>query len=182
MPQKLTSYQSRRIEIFFRTGHFWDRKNPYAVNDADVRKSILHIEQMYEECVYILKNNIKSGDELSKRQKELERREEQIKGIRRTTYLMKEDETVRRYEELQSRLRKIPEQDDTFEELQEQMEKLEQELPAGFDELQKERRMLGEELSVIRNEKKILKRIQKSEEERKSQKKTVSQKTGGLFY
>jgi len=95
---------------------------------------------------------------------------------------MKEDETVRRYEELQSRLKRIPKQDDSFEEIQEQMEKLEQELPAGFHDLQKKFRSLGEELSVIRNEKRILKRIQKSEEERKSQKKAVSQKTGGLFY
>ena len=66
--------------------------------------------------------------------------------------------------------------------MQEQMEKLEQELPAGFHDLQKKFRSLGEELSVIRNEKRILKRIQKSEEERKIQKKAVSQKTGGLFY
>lgn len=72
-------YQVRRIQIFYQAGHYLEKKNPYAVNRREIRNHAIHIEQLYEECRYLLEHDIKNPEELKERKKGLEKREVELK-------------------------------------------------------------------------------------------------------
>lgn len=48
--ETLTIFQIKKIKIFYQAGHYLEGKNPYAVNQKDVRKNAIRINELYEEC------------------------------------------------------------------------------------------------------------------------------------
>lgn len=163
----LSEYQKSKVRIFYRVGRYLEKRNPYTVTGKEIRKAALHIDRLYQECAYILQNDIRSPSDLKARKQELEKREKQIRNIRSAKYILQEDEMVKEYETLCRKIKKLPKWDDSFEELQEQMEMLETRLPTGYEELQKERDAEGIELKRIRTEKRMVSRMIREEEKQK---------------
>lgn len=72
---RLTGFQRRRVWIVYCTGHYLESKNPYAVRWRDVRKDVMEIEKMFQECQYLIEHHMGSVEELRSRYPEAGRRE-----------------------------------------------------------------------------------------------------------
>ena len=79
--------------------------------------------------------------------------------------ILREDPIYERYFELLNELKKIRDPaDDRFEEIQDQIENLEENLPTGIAELMKESEAGKDQLAAIRQEKRIIRHIKKVDE------------------
>ena len=160
---RITSWQSRYVKKYVRVCRYISWNNPYAVRGAEVRKNLLQIERLREDCHYLLKNNIRSEKELEQREEELKREERYLKSRRSELELANEDETVREYLELKDKLSKVKDsEDDSFEVIQDRMEELEEKLPQGIGDLLKGSDEADHRLDEVRAEKRILRHIRKS--------------------
>lgn len=162
----IPEFQKKRIRsIYFFTYRQRTFKNPYAVDYREVRKSILHIDQLWESTTYLLQHQIKSYDALLKREEQLKVQEKSLKNQKYSTDFFSDKETYQRYVQLKKELANLPEWDDAFEEKLDELEKLEMVLPdATFKKMETDRQ-IEEQLRAIREEKKIIRHIKKEEAE-----------------
>lgn len=79
MEISLTRYQIHFVKRFYLAGHYLEQINPFAVNQAEVRKNALHIQELYEECRYIIGHGIRDISGLENRWEELRREEEALR-------------------------------------------------------------------------------------------------------
>lgn len=119
--ETLTIFQIKKIKIFYQAGHYLEGKNPYAVNQKDVRKNAIRINELYEECKYILKNDIKTEDDLLEKQNALLAKEKQLMNCRSSLRSVEDKEMLRQYRALKKRLSDTPDWDDRFEIYQEEL-------------------------------------------------------------
>ncbi len=159
----LSSYQIRSVRILHRTSTYY--RNPYAVDQAKVRKNMLQIDRLREDCSYLIRRNIRSGAELEKREEELLKAEKILKEQQGGRYPVREEEQYREYLEVKRKLAEIPESDDSFEMLQDQMEELEERLPKNIDAVESDFQEAKQELAAVRQEKRIIRHIKKMEKE-----------------
>lgn len=161
----LSWYQVRKVRMLHETSGFFARKNPYVVDQARIRKNLLQIGRLREDCNYLIKSNIRSEAELEQREAELLQEEKLLKNLRSNRHPFREDERYLEYLELQRELKKIPDSDDRFEELQDRLEKLEEELPMDVDQIESEIKSAREQLAAIRQEKRIIRHIKKMDQQ-----------------
>lgn len=156
----LSGFQQKKLKQFYAAGNYLNQKNPFTLNQKEVRKNAVRIDRLYQECRYLLKNEIRSLEDLEKRGKSLEREEKALKNIRSTQYINKDDPLYQDYVSLSRQLKDTPDWDDNFENLQEELSSLETKLPAGFQEAVKEEERIRAALKSLRREKRMVKRIQ----------------------
>ena len=72
-------YQVRKLRRVFRAKNY-RYLNPYAVDQGRVRKDLLHIQKLSEECKVIIHNNIQSESDAKQLYREL-RKEEREMGV-----------------------------------------------------------------------------------------------------
>ena len=72
---KLTGFQKRRIWIVYRSAHYLEARNPFAVRWYTVRKDAMDIQKLFQECQYLLENHIGSVEEMKARYPEAGRKE-----------------------------------------------------------------------------------------------------------
>lgn len=162
----IPEFQKKRIRtIYFLTYRQRTFKNPYAVDYREVRKSMLHIDQLWESTTYLLQHQIKSYDALLKREEQLKVQEKSLKNQKYSTDFLNHEETYQRYVQLKKELANLPKWDDTFEEKMDELEKLEEMLPDAAIEKQETDQLIEEQLRAIREEKKIIRHIKKEEAE-----------------
>lgn len=142
-------------------------KNPYAIDQAAVRKNLLHIDRLAQECRYLMSENIRSPKQLRERKELLLRKEKELKNQKYSTEFLQDDEQMTRYRELAARLKEIPESDDRFEEVLDEMEELERELPDEAFQAEEMQREVSEQLSQLRGELRTIRHIEKNLEETK---------------
>jgi hypothetical protein len=157
----LSRYQVRKVREIYQVQTYYTRKNPYAVNQAHVRRNMMHIEQLTEGCRYLLRMNIRSVDELSQHEEFLKKEEKKLKGRQGTHYILKEEKDYDEYLRLKKELQGIPEWDDRFEEIQDRFEELEQVLPLGAENVEQDFNNIRNQLEEIRQEKRIIRQIKK---------------------
>ncbi len=155
----MSTFQKRKVKDFYFAGHYLEERNPFAVNQKEIRKSAIRIDRMYEECTYLLQNQIRSPDEIYEKLRQLRRRETFLKKERSTQYIHKNDPVVKEYQRLKDRLETLPEWDDTFEELQEELLELENRMPSGFQTAYEKQRQIRRELTEVRKEIKVAERL-----------------------
>ena len=167
----LSTYQNKKLRIFYRAGHYLDEKNPYAMNQADVRKNAIHINRLYEECQYILKNGIKSSGDLKKRAAEIKREEAALRNRRSTLESVTDEKMVKEYQQIKKELDCLPVWDDRFEILQDKLEQMEREMPEDFfTDFAKEKEGINHSLREIRKEKRMVNRMLREEMEKQKEK------------
>lgn len=156
----LSGFQQKKLRQFYKAGNYLNQKNPFAMNQKEVRKNAIRIDRLYQECRYLLTNEIHSLDDLEKKGKSLEQEEKALKNIRSAQYINKEDPLYQEYLSLSKKLKETPDWDDQFENLQEELSELEARLPAGFQDAVKEEERVRAALKSVRQEKRMVKRIQ----------------------
>ena len=100
----LTVFQMKKIKNFYQTGHYLEEKNPYAVAWKEVRRNAVHIDQLYEECKYILEHEIKTEKDLLEKQKILIKKEAELFNQRRTLFSVEDKKIFQQYRVLKKRL------------------------------------------------------------------------------
>lgn len=147
----------------------------YAVNQKDVRKNAIRINELYEECKYILKNDIKTEDDLLEKQNALLAKEKQLMNCRSSLRSVEDKEMLRQYRALKKRLSDTPDWDDRFEIYQEELNTFLKQMPEGMLKAEEERQQINAILQEIRHEERIVNRI--VEEERSLNKEQKISKT-----
>ncbi len=161
----LSSYQMKGVKKFLQTSTYFSRKNPFAVTNRQIRKDLLQVERLGEDCRYLLRNNIRSRSELDQKDNQLRKQERYCKERISQIEILRENPIYKRYFELLNELKKIRDPaDDRFEEIQDQIEKLEENLPPGIAELMEESEAGKDQLAAIRQEKRIVRHIKKIDE------------------
>lgn len=170
----LNRYQVRFVRRLHQAGAFYTLKNPYAVDQTQVRKDMLHLERLTAECRYLLKTGIGS-------EKDALARLDELKALE--TYLKKELFTERAAgkeigrevrTEYQNIISKLEEQEifnNESEELQDRLEELAEQYPEGV--LEADTKELSRKLADIRKEKKILSGIVKESNQNEADQKNV---------
>lgn len=67
-----------------------------------MRKNAIRINELYEECKYILKNNIKTEDDLLEKQNALLAKEKQLMNRRSSLRSVEDKEMLRQYRALKN--------------------------------------------------------------------------------
>ena len=155
----LTVFQMKKIKNFYQTGHYLEEKNPYAVAWKEVRRNAVHIDQLYEECKYILEHEIKTEKDLLEKQKILIKKEAELFNQRRTLFSVEDKKIFQQYRVLKKRLADTPDWDDQFEIYQEELNDFLKEMPEGMLSAEKEKRQINAMLREVRNEKRIVNRM-----------------------
>lgn len=160
-------FQKKRVRrIYIITHRHRSFRNPYEIDQGEVRKDLLQIRRLREDCAYLIRKNIKSYQDLLQREKQLEAAEKRLKNERNRQRFMKEDDEIKEYQALQAQLQSMPEGDDSFEALLDRMEELESVLPDAACQRSGTFEGAEKELYAIRNEKRIVRHIKKEEKAR----------------
>lgn len=160
---QLSTYQKKYVRRYLRASTYFSRKNLYAVDQKKIRGDLLQINKLRQDCHYLLRNNIRSDDELEQRSAELRAEEKRLHNKKAEMELVKDDEVVKTYIELEEKLRQCSDpSNDMFEMIQDQMEELEEKIPKGIRELMQESHMVMDRLKSLREEKKIIRHIKQN--------------------
>lgn len=163
MKNAMTPYHAKYVKRYLRVSIYASRNNPYAVGWSEVRKDLLQIDRLKQDCRYLLSHSICSEQELDQRADKLKKEEKYLKERRSEMDLVCEDEAVIQYLELEKKLSDIKKpDDDSFEEVQDQIEAIEKALPHGTKQLILESHKAEGRLNEIRTEKKIIRHIRKN--------------------
>lgn len=114
--QAVTQFQKKRIrKIYFVSVQYHNIKNPYAVDYREVRKSLLHIDQLWENINYLKQFQISSYVELLDREAKIKEQEKALKNQIYNKDFLQDNEAYIRYKKLKEMLSEVPESDDSFE-------------------------------------------------------------------
>lgn len=168
-PTVLKSTQTYRR--LYQAVSYYKLPNPFAVPAYRVRKDMLHLDKLLEECRYLKVNHLKGKPELEKRMGLIN---EKLKGLlaeRKKLYGIRNgmDQEqlayMEQYESLQKRLIAVGEKDSRFEEIEDEMKKLESMFPDGMLEIKSRIENLNRNIADARKEKRIVARLLSSEQE-----------------
>lgn len=166
----LTVFQLNKVKIFYQAGHYLEEKNPYAVAQKDVRKNAMRINQLYEECKYILKHDLKTEKDLLDRQKFLKEQESSLMHQRRTIFSVEDKKILREYQALNKRLHDTPEWDGRWKFYQKEAERCLKTMPEELLQAMENKKKIDAMLREIRKEKRIVNRIVEEEKTRRKEK------------
>ena len=129
-----------------------------------IRKSMLHINQLWEDVTYLRQEKIQTYEELLCRETEIKEQEKALKNQKYSTDFLQENEVYLKYRSLKERLKEIPESEDEFEKVLDELEELEQNLPDAVlnGKTFNEQEQIEQKLQILREEKRII----RQEEER----------------
>ena len=122
----------------------------------------------------MLETGIKNSDDLQKRMTELKKEETALRNRKNALTSVCDKGLMEKYQRLKKEMDSLPDWDDRFESLQEEISQIEEKMPEGFFcEYNKEKRSLEERLRAVRREKRMVNRMMKEEiEKRKRSTKT----------
>lgn len=148
---------------------FYRLPNPYAVTKG-VRRDIMAIDRLLDECSYIKKNSLKTMNNIQDRECRLE---EMINSLKREKWNKKDasealdsgqKKQLDRKEQIENELKNPDISDEAFEALQDEYEQLKEYLPDD-DISKKDMERLSQEIKEIGKELRMLRRIKKTEQE-----------------
>lgn len=151
--------------------NYYRLPNPYAVPAGRVRRDILRLDLLLEECRYLKAAKSAGRDVLERRAQNMEQRIAYIKAERTTSYRILSDigkdkqMLMERYGALQREMIRAEQMgSDRFEEIEDEMAAMEAELPRGILEVKDRVQDYNKELSALQKELRILKRILETEQ------------------
>ena len=177
----LSVYQGRSLKRYLEPKTYYSRKNPFAVNQQKVRRNLLQINRLGEDCRYLLRHDIRSREELAEREEMLKQDEKFLRSQKEKDVVQKEDQRYQNYLDLVAKLSSIQDpEDDSFEEIQDRLEQLEKELPGDVQDRVKNVQVIQQRLENIRKEKRIIRHIKKMDLGEKCMKQTALPKVGEI--
>lgn len=165
MIRSISGYQKLHVRDVYQIQNRYARHNIYAVNQAQIRKNLLQIRKLKEDCRYLLSMQIRSRETLLEREKTLVKEELYLKQKQRVPEHVAELEPYQKVQQLEQELKEIPAWEDRFEEVLDELECLHKDLPEPMEDLKE----IREKLAGIREEKRLIRQIKKMDEEHKGQ-------------
>lgn len=167
------SKSMRTYARLYQAASYYKLPNPYAVPAHRVRKDMLRIDKLLEECRYLKDNRIQSRESLEKRLERLTKEQERLSDKRKALYQIRTQvgegqlAAMERYGELQKAMMQAEQEGSgRFEEIEDQMTEMEKLFPHDLLEVKSRIEAYGKELAGIRKEIRILKRILETERDR----------------
>ena len=161
---------TRTYKRMYQAVSYYKLPNPFAVPQGSVRRDMLRIEKLIEECAYLKKQPHITLTGLVERKttvdKKLKEYRLEKKSLERVEANVKESvmpAEIIRYRQIQKLLAKVGEFDDEWEVLYDELEKLESVLPAVFIDSEKRLQRCRNNIEILNKEKKILERVIKTE-------------------
>lgn len=162
---------TRTHKRLYQAVNYYKLPNPFAVPAYQVRKDMIQINRLLEECQYIKENNVRGKSELEKREKVLDAKLRKLQTEQKTLYGMQDQigeeqlVLIRRYNELKQELEMLGLVDKDYEEVEDKIEKIEAALPHGILHAKNNLEECKKEIASIRKEKRLIERILKTEAE-----------------
>lgn len=163
----------KNTKVYYRTYQavsYYKLPNPFAVTSNQVRKDMIRIDRLIEECRYLKQTPKHSYQDLNIRKEEVDEKLHQLyierkhlREIESDIKIVVPDSTLNRYRQLKRQISEAEERDDHIEAAMDELEELEDALP--FAVVENERKLLRCEnsIEVLKKEKRILERIIKTE-------------------
>lgn len=127
--------------------------------------------KLYEECKYILENEIKTEKELLEKQNILRKKETELLNRRSSLSSVEDKEILRQYRVLKKQLMNTPAWDNQYESYQEELDIFLKQMPEGMLQIGKEKKQINAMLKKVRHEKRIVNRLIEDEKERNKEQK-----------
>ena len=161
---------TRTYKRMYQAVSYYKLPNPFAVPQQAVRRDMIRIEKLIEECAYLKNQPYVSLSNMLQRKQEVEKTlkiyHTEKKALERAADEVKVNvlpADVARYRLLQKRLSEIRDFDDEWEQLSDELEELEKILPAVFIDSEKRLTQYRRNIVLLNKEKKILERVIKTE-------------------
>lgn len=149
---------------------FYKMPNPFAENYKTVRRDIVQLEKLIDECAYIKKNPLSGKSGYKKRLETVENKLKDLYIFRKSLYAVKErvekeilPSDISRYYQLRKFLDDKKCSDDMWEGVQDELKELEERLPEIFMENAKALHQCNADIKILKKEKQILERVIKTE-------------------
>lgn len=146
---------------------FYRLPNPYAVPSYKIRKDIVHLDKLLEQCAYLKKNPgidyEQRKEDVRKEIKILYKEMDYIKELEAANQEMELNEDIYRYRQLKALIADAKEWDDEIELAQDELEELSERIPAELIDAADKRSYVEKKIMVLRKEQKVLDGIIKNE-------------------
>ena len=160
---RMGGYQASHIWDIYEIQNRYAKGNPYAANTGAMRKHLSEIRKLREDCRYLVRMDIRSRAVLEQREQEVLQEEKRLKQQRSLEWELQNHGIYQKYQELENKLAQIPAWEDRFEQVLDELESLQAQLPNGVDQIQTGKAQLQE----IRQEKRLIRQIKQMDEEHK---------------
>lgn len=160
---RIGKYQASHIRDIYEIQNRYAKGNPYAANTGAMRKHLSEIRKLREDCRYLVRMDIRSRAALEQREQEVLQEEKRLKEQRSLEWELQNHGIYQKYQDLESELAQIPVWEDRFEQVLDELERLQAQLPKGVDQIQTGK----EQLQEIRQEKRLIRQIKQMDEEHK---------------
>ena len=180
---RMGGYQASHIWDIYEIQNRYAKGNPYAANAGSMRKHLLEIRKLRDDCRYLVRMDIRSRAVLEQREQEVLQEEKRLKQQRSLEWELQNHGIYQKYQELENKLAQIPAWEDRFEQVLDELESLQAQLPNGVDQIQTGKAQLQEirqEKRLIRRSNRWMKNTNKSEHFLSNRYIPVQKKFGGI--
>lgn len=174
--QSVTLKGTRTYHRMYQAVNYYKLPNPYAVPAHRVRRDMLRLERLLDECRYLKSSNLITAEKLTKRMQDVNAQLELLKIERKTLYGIynqidaKDKEVQTQYNLLKKQLRECEKtQNDDFEEVEDQIKELEELYPSEFLSMLSQIELYSSKISTLRKERRILQDLITAETEQQLQ-------------
>lgn len=149
---------------------YYKLPNPFAVPSYRVRRDMVRLDLLLEECRYLKEHKITESTQLKSRLQSLASRQKELEEQRRLLYGMKKEmspeqlERMEEYYQLSERLYEMEEADQEWEDMEDRMEELEEKFPHEMLEVKARIADCNRDIRKIRKELKVVQRILNTED------------------
>ncbi|MGF7085035.1 relaxase/mobilization nuclease domain-containing protein [Ohessyouella blattaphilus] len=162
--RKLSRYQVRKVGNLFRLANFRTLSR-YDKKSHQVRRELLKVDKLQEECRYIIRNHIRAPTAMKERLAVVLDQERLLKEKERNLKAILGEPEASRYKSLVRLLEGVSREDDQAEEVIDALEALEKKV--SYDLLLDNLAEVQNQLKDVRKEKAIVRRLSKDGEENK---------------
>ncbi|GBU06669.1 hypothetical protein FAEUMB_32100 [Faecalimonas umbilicata] len=107
MVRSISGYQKLHVRDVYQIQNRYARHNLYAVNQAQIRKNLIRIQKLKEDCRYLVSMQIRSRETLLEREKALVKEELYLKQKQRVQEHVAELEPYQKVQQLEQELKEI---------------------------------------------------------------------------
>ena len=161
---------SRTYQRMYQAVSYYKLPNPFAVSQQQVRRDMLRIERLIEECAYLNRNPGISMERLQKRSAEVDARLKELYIERKMLLKVEADmkltvspDVIERHSQLLHQLSAVKEYDAVSESAEDELERLESKLPYAFVINSRQLHRCEQNIEVLKKEKRVLGRVIETE-------------------
>lgn len=161
---------TRTYKRMYQAVSFYKLPNPFAENYGTVKRDILRLEKLIEECAYIKRNPSMQAGGFHKRLETVDAKLKDLYILRKALQAIEENvkenilpADITRFRQLQKIISEADEFNDAWEEAEDELEEMEKRLPAAFVENERSLHRCKKNIELLKREKRILERVIKTE-------------------